>query len=284
MVMKQKVLLLLSLCLCILVWALPASANALHPVFQPGNTLFSDDNITIGPQESIEHVVDLGGNVTIAGRVHEVVVIGGNLHLQKSARVRDFILVIGGSVTQEPGTITTDSLFHIGTNNQIVNSLLITGTTLFGLWFFQLSLSLVLILLSIGAAVFWQKRMEAFIQPIRLDFKRLMLIGFAAGLLLVAVGSVLILSIIGLPLALALFLLVIVFTVIGLTAVSMMIGGQFPSAHERQPWLNAAIGSVLIVALLNFPLIGFFIFLGLYWLALGLLTTWLWEKKKMLFK
>jgi hypothetical protein len=283
-VMKQKIFLLLSICLCFIVWVLPVNAAELHPVIQSGKTFFSDDNVTIGPHESIEHVVDLGGNVIVGGKVHEIIVIGGNLHLQKSARVRDFILVIGGSITQEPGTITTESLFHIGTDQQILNSLIITGSALFGLWFFQLSLSLLLMLLPIGAAAFWKTKINSFVRPIRMEFKRLMLVGLAASILLVAVGCVLVISIIGIPLVLALLLLVAVFSVICLTAVSLMIGEQFPSAHERQPWLNAAIGSVLVVALLNIPLIGLFIFMGLYWLALGIMTTWLWEKKSFLFR
>jgi hypothetical protein len=63
-----------------------------------------------------------------------------------------------------------------------------------------------------------------------------------------------------------------------------MIGEQFPFAQERQPWLNTVIGSALVVALLNFPLIGLFVLLGLHWLSLGLLTSWLWEKRLSLFK
>jgi hypothetical protein len=284
-VMKQKIFPMVVLFLYLLTWTLPVNAAELHPITVSGDkTLFSDDNVTIPSHDFIDHVVDIGGNVTLGGNVHEIIVIGGNLHIQKTAHVRDMILVIGGSITEESGASITESLFHLAFDQQVLNSLLLTGTSLFGLWFFQLSSSLLLMILPICTVTFWKKRVDSFVQPIRLEFKRLMLIGIATSLLLIAVSCLLTISIIGISFLVIFILLVIVFSIICLTAVSLMIGEQFPFAQERQPWLNTVIGSALVVALLNFPLIGLFFLLGLHWLSLGLLTSWLWEKRLALFK
>jgi hypothetical protein len=284
--MRQKWALLLAMIFLVWMGIMPAHAAERHPVLSLSGdkTFFSDDNVTIPERETIDHVVDVGGNVRLEGSVHEIIVIGGDLHLAKSARVRDLVLVIGGSITQEPGAKVTDDLFHLALNQPVLNSLLISGVSLFGIWFFQLSISLLFILLPICASFLVKQRLEPFIESIRFDFKRIILIGMVSSLLFVAVGGLLALSVIGIPLFMMLILLFLVFAIIGLTSLSLLIGEQFPLAHERERWLTVAIGSVFVVALLNFPLIGWFVFLGLSWLALGLMTNWLWEKWTVLSK
>lgn len=56
--------------------------------------IFGDD-FTVGPLESLNDVVVLGGHVTVAGNVQDLVVLGGSVQLLEGASVENLI-VVGG--------------------------------------------------------------------------------------------------------------------------------------------------------------------------------------------
>lgn len=271
--------------LCFVIFS--ASVYAVdHRIVYPltSDKMFSHQTVNIPENKTIEHIVEIGGDVTLAGSVHEIIVIGGDLHIKKTAHVRDLVFVIGGSVTQEPGAKVTDEFINLAFDYQIANSILIAGTFLFGLWFFQISITLLLFVLPIGTVFFAKHRIDPFVTRIRFEFNRLMLIGIVTSLLFIAVAFLLTISIIGIPLFFLLFFLLLLFSIISLTAISLIIGEQIPLSAGRERWLVAATGSAIVTSLMNFPILGWLLLLGLHWLSLGFMTCWLWDKRVTLIK
>ncbi|MCH5586088.1 hypothetical protein MK805_14190 [Shimazuella sp. AN120528] len=282
--MKQKFI-LLSLLFCVIgyIWMgsvnVYASNNPDILSFSNNNTVFSYKDLVISERQKIDHIVEFGDDVTLAGSAREIIVVGGNLHLKKSAQVGELVLVIGGKITQEPGAKVTDEIFHLSFDHQMANNLLITSSFLFGWWFFRFSFSLLLFILPIATVLIARQRIDPFIVRIRQELKQTILIGITTSLLLIAIAFLLIISIIGIPILIILALILVVFSIISLTAVSIMIGEQISLLRGREKWLIAAVGSAILASVINFPLLGGILLLGLHWLSLGLMTTWLWEKK-----
>ncbi|WP_135554847.1 hypothetical protein [Paenibacillus cymbidii] len=52
------------------------------------------------------------GNATILGTINDLVILfNGNLELKASAKINGFVLVVGGTLTQEPGAVIADSQY-----------------------------------------------------------------------------------------------------------------------------------------------------------------------------
>ncbi|BCU82826.1 hypothetical protein JIR001_26090 [Polycladomyces abyssicola] len=287
--MKQRFLFIYSIMLiflCFVMFSAPVYAADHSIVFSLSDdkTMFSHQTVDIPEHKTIDHVVEIGGDVNLAGSVHEIIVIGGDLHIKKTAHVRDLVFVIGGSVTQEPGAKVTDEIISFAFDHQIANSILIAGTFLLGLWFFQISITLLLFVLPIGTAILAKHRIDPFMTRIRFELKRMILIGIVTSIMLIAIAFLLTISIIGIPLLIVLYLLLLIFSIISLTAISLIIGEQIPLSVGQERWLTAAIGSAIVTSLINFPILGWFLLLGLHWLSLGLMICWLWEKRVILIK
>src|SRR5690242_8733754 len=106
--MKKIVLslvLIISLCL------------AASPVFAAGEDIIQNQDTVIPETQMVENVVVLGGNATIYGSVRKsVIVFDGNLELKPSARVKGLILVMGGSIKQDPQAQVLDNVININFN------------------------------------------------------------------------------------------------------------------------------------------------------------------------
>lgn len=81
-------------------------------------------DVTIGPQETRDHVVVVGGRVTIYGTVEKtVVVVGGDVIIGHAARVgtgadpdpdRRAVVVVFGEITVEPGATVAGKMTDVG--------------------------------------------------------------------------------------------------------------------------------------------------------------------------
>ena len=92
----------------------PSRAEAERVYHRTGARLALGKSIVIAEDEDVtEAVVAVGGSVRVDGRVRdELVVIGGSLELTPTAEVRGDITVIGGHVTIAPGARHTGELHH----------------------------------------------------------------------------------------------------------------------------------------------------------------------------
>jgi hypothetical protein len=237
---------------------------------------------TVVPEgQTVYDVVVLGGDATISGTVEDsVIVFNGDVHLEASAVVNGFVLVVGGNVQQENGASVADEVVAISLDTATQNSLLIGGGMVVGMWLLQLAIFVVLVLLSVAIAAVGKRRFASFVNRGSQAPGRTIYIGFFSGLILAALILLLLLSVIGIPVAVLLLLLGLVAFVFGMAVLSMLVGERIHGAAGRSPWLTACIGAVVLAALLNIPLIGFILSVCMELFALGLLSLWVLERRK----
>src|SRR5262249_2539904 len=82
-------------------------------------------SLTIGPDETIDRAVAVGGSVTVSGHVRrDVVAVGGSITLLPGARVEGDAVAVGGLVSIEEGaTLEGDHVSAGGTIPAIAGSL-----------------------------------------------------------------------------------------------------------------------------------------------------------------
>ncbi|BAU29157.1 hypothetical protein DFP93_11786 [Aneurinibacillus soli] len=248
-------------------------------VFAANEGLFMHQDTVIPAGQTVENVIVTGGNAEIYGHVRDaVIVFNGDLTLGKSAQVGGIVVVIGGKISQETGAQLQEYVLNIAFDNAVKNSLFIAGGSLLGIWFIQIVLSLLLILLPVLTVYVVKHRLHPFVAQIRHSLIQLLMIGFVASLMVSAISILLSITVIGIPFVVLLLLLVLLFFVIGLTAISIRIAEWMPNNSQMDTWLQAFTGALIVMAAVNIPLLGGFVFLCLLWVSLGIMVVWVKEK------
>ncbi len=274
--MSKKLYKFLCIGIFLLQFLLPSGA-----AFADGGSLFEHHDTVIPEQQSVENVVVVGGDATIQGVVRDaVIVFNGNLIVGESARITGPILVIGGKISQKPGALLTDNVLNISFDNAIINSLLIGGALLVGVWLLRLGLSLLMMVLPVVTAIIANKRLDPFVLLIRRSPWRLLVAGFFISLLLAAVDVLLCVTVICIPVAAVLLLANLLVFLLGLAVICMLAGEWIPGNSGRSSWLTAAGGAAVITAGVNLPFLGGLLLLGLFWISQGMMVVWLWENRK----
>lgn len=241
-----------------------------------------EHNDTIVPEnQRIDDVIVVGGDATIWGTVNDsVIVLNGNVDLKESAKINGFVLVIGGNVQQEQGAVIKDEIINLSFNNATKNSLLIGGGLVVGTWLLQLAVSIVFVILSVLTVFLSKQRINSFVDRARQSPGYFLYIGFFSSLILIAMTVLLLLTIIGIPIAMFIFVFVVLAFVIGLSVLSMLVGERIQGTFNRSNWMISLTGSILLVSLMNVPLIGGLLFLGVAVFSIGIMTLWILEKLK----
>ncbi|MCF6093026.1 hypothetical protein L1765_03335 [Microaerobacter geothermalis] len=251
------------------------------PAFAEGANRFERQDTVIPKEQIADNVVVIGGNATIYGSVRDaVIVIDGNLSIKDSARIMGLVLVVGGKIVQEPGAQVTDNVLNITFNDTVVNSLLIGGALLIGVWLLRIAFSFILVILPLLTMLIMKDKLTPFEGMVRQSPLRLVVVGMITSLLLISLGILLSITIIGLPFVLILMVISFLFFMIGLAVVSQIISNQLPGSADWPKWLQVGFGAVVITSGINIPLIGGLFLLSLIWLSLGIMTLWIWEKRK----
>jgi hypothetical protein len=245
-------------------------------------SIFEHQSTTVPENQTVNDVVVVGGDATILGTVNSsVIVVNGDAHIQSSAHIKGFVLIVGGKLRQEPGAELADDVYHISFDDATKNSLFIGGGLVVGIWVIQLAASLIMLLIPILMTLFGKKQMALFIDKYKsVSAGRMLYTGFFSGLLLVAACLLLLLTVIGIPLILVLGLLVLVSFVYGITILSHLVGERFQGAFEKGDWMKAAIGAFILMASVNIPFVGGLTLLVIGLFSLGITTTWVVEKAK----
>jgi len=265
--MKYYVLLLL----VGLVFILPTPAMA--------KGIFEHQDTIVPANQIVDDVVVVGGNATILGTVNDsVILFNGNLELKASAKINGFVLVIGGTITQEPGAVITDEIINFSLDNATQNSLLVGGGMVVGTWLLQLAVSVLFVLLSVLAVVLGKGRTHAFTERARQNPGQLLYVGFFSSLILLALSVLLVITLIGIPILLLLVLVIILAFIIGLAATSILVGKRIRGLESRADWLLTLVGSSILVSFMNVPFIGGILFLGILVFSIGLMGIWGIEK------
>ncbi|WEG11974.1 hypothetical protein PU629_17870 [Pullulanibacillus sp. KACC 23026] len=236
--------------------------------------------IRVPEGHTVDNFFSIGHNAVIDGTVRNLVlVVGGDLHVHSTAKVKELIIVIDGSVIQDPGTHVTENLVAFAWNKRVMDAFLFGGAILLSSWVVKLILALIIIIVStIGALLV----PDSFNKEDLFGSWKLWLTGLIAGVWLVILVVLLAITIIGIPFALLLLLLPAFgfFMVSG--RMSRELGRRILPARSEN-WLTSLVGAFFLTALLEFPLVGFLLALGLLILSMGHLILFIagfWQRRK----
>jgi len=245
------------------------------------DSIFSKNKV-VNEGQKVENIFLYGEDGIIAGEVtEEVVVINGDLTLTKTARIHDRVFLVGGKLTQEPGAKVGKGIFQINLANENLKSLLL-GVGVFALIeLIKLFLALFIFLASLASLFVLKNKVSKAKAMLQAKMLKTGLLGLFATIGLGLLFTALIITVWGIPVAILLGLVLLILLPVGLGALSAMIGELLlrSFAWGEKPFYQVLIGSLFIVALLSFPVLGALWGVLILILALGALATSLLPKK-----
>ncbi|GMK40778.1 hypothetical protein PCCS19_38340 [Paenibacillus sp. CCS19] len=233
--------------------------------------VFEHQNTIVPVGQTVDDVYVVGGDAEVLGHVTGiVVVINGDLHAANTAQIDGMIVVIGGQVNQEPGTLIGDDVYNLSLDDPTQTSLLIGGSLTVGLWMIQLGIVILLILVPTLIGLLGKKKMRSLIGHYAASsWSRLLYIGFLSGLALIAISALLAITIVGIPILIFILIAFIIAVFTGLTVISHRLGEQIRFAEANPTWLKVMVGAIVIASAINIPVLGWIVLLIVTMISLG---------------
>ncbi|WP_027726273.1 hypothetical protein [Tuberibacillus calidus] len=254
-----------------------------RPASAFGGDIIQDDPTTVTQGETVDNVVVFGSDAVIKGHVKgSVIVIDGDLSIEKTASIRDVVLVIGGKILEEPGAKVTDEVINVTFGNGASLGFIVAGILLLTSWSIRLGLSVLLILMVLLMHLILRDKIASFDSFLKERPTYTIVVGAVSWVLITAITILLAITIIGFPAAVVFFLFWLVFFFIGFAVISHRLGRLVIGHEERKPWLNAFYGALVLVSFMNLPFIGCLMAIAMVWLASAYL--FLWASRKIKFK
>jgi hypothetical protein len=251
----------------------------INPVLAAGKNILNQKETIVPKNEKVENVIVLGDNATINGEVKvAVIVVNGNLQINKTANIKGPVLVIGGEINQEIGARVTEPIISLKFNDQTKNSFILGGILFLASWIVRLALSILLVIVTVIAGLSTKNKLNHIPDEMNMKPGKLIVTGFISSLAIIALSVLLTIIIIGIPVVILIIIGVLVSLVIGMVFISKQFGNQMRLFDGKPGWLVLLTGSTLIVSAINFPLIGGIIFLIISWFSLGLSVSWIYYK------
>ncbi|WP_141432121.1 hypothetical protein [Bacillus sp. 03113] len=252
----------------------------INPAFALEKESIVHNKQTLIPKnEKVDNLIVLGHDATINGEVKiSVIVIDGDLTINQTANIKGSVLVIGGKVHQQEGAKVSEHIIAINLNSQTANSFIVGGILLSALFIVRLTFSILLTMITVVAGVMMSKKRIKETEILFLNSKKLLAIGFMVSIALGAISILLTILIIGIPVVLLILMAIIFSFVLGMVILSRRIGEQFAIMKDKPDWLVLLVGSVTLVSLINFPLIGGIVLLIILWLSLGFSVNYIFKK------
>lgn len=257
----------------------------------PGNALadelsaqFGGNPLVVPVGHSVESIFALSTDAHIGGSVRDVVlVINGDIYLEPTAQT-DLVIDLGGQVFNPTNVIAKTGVFRLSLTPQFVNQLFFGLAMILGLWLARLIISVLGIVLVTGLGFLLRKRAQQGVNLLQTSYLRLLAIGLAASLILSGLIILLSLTVIGIPLAILLFIMGTIAVLLGILPVMEYIGQKnlSPRLLEYPSLSKWFIFALLLVAVLNLPLIGIIVLLGVAFTGLGVVLTtgWIYFKER----
>ncbi|CAA7600543.1 Hypothetical protein DEACI_1196 [Acididesulfobacillus acetoxydans] len=233
----------------------------------------------VGPGQRVDTVVAVGTDARIAGWVKDIVlVVNGNVVLAPSARV-DLVIDLGGHVTNLASEKVKTGVFEVNPTPGVTQELLFGALLLVGTWLVRLIASLAGILLLTGLGYALDRHFERAAAFLAHAPGRLFAIGVAGALVSWALTVLLSLTIIGIPVAVLVFFLSLLAAFLGILPLIDYLGREFLNARVQTypPITRRLVLASLFTALINIPLLGFFLLLIFGAVGFGLTTVLLWS-------
>jgi len=260
---QKKILVTISLMLLVLT----AIALPLQPAIaanRPSDPLVPDvidfKDVFIPPDALVDHVVVVGGNVTIAGDVSdEVVVINGNLTLLPTAQLEKRVFVLGGRFTEEAGAVVKRGIINLEATSTNITSILLAALLVFLWGFVQLAATLTLIMILPALSWGFRSRCQQLALVCQSACGKAVAMGLLSGLAFLLLESLLLVSIVGMPLALFMGLFFLLTAVFGTSGVCLAIGGRLATKtgeFDKPAWLQTLYGTIVVALIANIPFLG----------------------------
>lgn len=239
-------------------------------------------NVFIPSDATVEHVIVFGGNVTIAGKVtDEVVVVNGNLNLLPSAQLEKRAFVIGGRLSEEAGATVKKGIINLEASSTNITSILLASLLILLWGFIQLTITFALLIIIPTLSWVFQARCRHFEWICRSACGKAVTLGLLSGLAFLLLESLLIVSVVGIPFAFILGLCFILVAIFGTSGVCLAIGGKIVSKmgeFDKPLWLQTLYGAIVVALAANIPFIGPLIFSFVLLLGIGLVSLALFQK------
>ncbi|MGV3487299.1 MAG: hypothetical protein ACO1OC_01760 [Tuberibacillus sp.] len=259
--------------------ALFISVFVAQPATAFGGDIIQDDHTTVTKDQTVDNVVVFGNDAVIKGHVRgSVIVIDGDLSIEKTAKVKDVVLVIGGKILEENGAKVSDEVFNIAFGNGASLGFIVAGIMLITSWSLRLGFSLLCIVIVVLTMLIMRGKTNIFESVFKRKPLRIILIGAVASVLTLVIGILLAVTIIGISVALLLFLFWLVFLFIGLTVASQMVSRYIVGHEKRKPWLSGLYGAFVLVGFMNLPFLGLLLVLGVMFLSSAYMALWVFKK------
>lgn len=272
---KKAVLSLLLIILAgILFWT--SHPAALTMGFQNGvmvKDIVEWKDVVVPRDAIVDNVVVIGGNATIAGTVKdEVVVINGDLTLQKTAQLGKRAFVIDGRIIQEEGAIVRKSFVNIRPDSANLLSLFFAGSMVLLVEFIKLAVSVFIV--TIPPILMWSSQEKGNGLRIICEryFSKNIVLGVLSSIAFFIIETLLIISIVGIPLAILLGVLFLVATILGVSGLCMSIGLRIAARvglTEKPPFIQVLYGSAALGLIINIPFAGILVLLAAILFGLG---------------
>ncbi len=263
--------------------------------------------LEVKPEDTVDNAVVYGNNLVVRGHVEEDAVafggnldvygtvegdanaFGGNVILHPGSSVEGDVSAIGGNVVREDGARVEGSTESFGGGN--VGSL-VAGEVKknlkkefhkedagdegheeshrgAGLPWFIIKFAALFGLGFLGQ-LFFPTRMKELSAEIKSQPIKSGLVGFLGAMALIPISLVLTITIIGAPVAAALWLVAMLVTVLGFTAVASEIGLRLPILRGRKTQaVVLALGLLILLALTSIPVVGWLVLLAACFMGFG---------------
>jgi hypothetical protein len=252
---------------------------ACKPVFAMDKNFLNEKKTVLPANEKVDNVIVLGHDIVINGKVDiSAIVINGNLKIAKTARINGIVLVINGSVIQEPGSFVKENILAFKFEDDTMNHFLIAASLLIGSWLIRFILSVAIVLLSVLIGLLLKNKGEQSFSLLKDQTGKMLLVGAIASFVIIGIILLLIITVIGIPIAIILAIPPFIFFLIGLSMIGRMIGENLLLKFKTTNWIILLTGSFVLVSLFNFPFFGWIIMLCVFWISTGLMIMWMRNK------
>ena len=275
----QKKLITVSLALLMLmtiVLPLQPAIAANGPSDPPVPDVIDFKDVFIPPDAFVEHVVVVGGNVTIAGAVSdEVVVINGNLTLLPTAQLEKRAFVLGGRFTKEAGATVKKGIVNLEASSTNITSILLAALLVFLWGFVQLAVTFTLVIILPLLSWGFRSRCRQLELVCQFSCGKAVALGLLSGLAFLLLESLLIVSVIGMPLALFTGLFFLLTAIFGASGVCLAIGGRLAAKtgeFEKPAWVRTLYGAIVGALVANIPFLGTLFLTFILLLGVGLVS------------
>ena len=184
---------------------------AVSPAFAAaitGGNVINFADTEVAADTTLDTVIVVGGNATIAGKIKEdVVVVNGDAILAPTANIRERVIVLGGNLEAQPGAAIGKGVFHLGGSYPIAATLAAAGLFVLVLGFIKIVVTIAVIVIPILLAWLWKKKNHEMSEIIAQKPGKTIAAGLLSALAAAALSILLAFTLIGIPVAFILLLL-----------------------------------------------------------------------------